>query len=89
VRASFQSDVLTTKSREFRYSQSGLDGGDEQGVVTTINPSGLIWCGQKCSYLFSVEERDISSTTAFGGDRQNFLYEGRVRGMSQRGEPEK
>jgi hypothetical protein len=88
VRTLLQSDVLTTKPREFRYSQPGLDGGDEQGVITTADPSSLIWCGQQCGYLFSVEERDISSTTALGGDRQNPLYEGRVLGMTQCGEPE-
>jgi hypothetical protein len=88
VRTFLQSDVLTTKPRKFRYSQPGLDGRDEQGVITTTDPSGSVWCCQQCGYLCSVEERDISSTTALGGNRQDPLYEGRVLGMTQCGEPE-
>lgn len=78
-------DVVSAQGDEFGDPEPGLDGDDEEGVVASTAPSGLVGGGEQNVDLVGVEERDQGPVPAFGRDGQDAGDGVGVLGMPERG----
>ena len=74
--------------RQLRDAETGLDGHQQEGVVTPADPLGTIGCrDQGLGFRFS-EEGDDRSVTALARYGQHALDDLGMLGMTERGEAE-
>ncbi len=80
--------VANTDVDQLAHPQTRLDGGEQQGVVSSPEERRRIRCGEQCVDLCVGEERDHPAIEALGRDGEHPFDDRSVLGVTQRGEPE-
>lgn len=83
MRPSAQLQVLVGQPGELGDAQSGLQGHEEEGLVPSSGPGGLVGAGEQGIGLRLGEEGDDGSVAALGGDGQDPGDDRRVLGVAQ------
>ena len=88
VRPGPERHVANTDVDQLAHPQTRLDGGEQQGVVSSPEERRRIRCGEQCVNLCVGEERDHPAIEALGRDGEHPFDVPSVLGVTQRGEPE-
>jgi hypothetical protein len=88
VGAAAEVHVGSVEVHQFRDSQPGADGEQEQGMVASAGPGEPVRCGQEGLYLGVGEVGDEGFVEASRRDRQHPLDERGMLGVAERGELE-
>jgi len=78
VRSGVQADVCAGERGEFGGPQAGLDGEDQQGVITAPGPAGSVRGGEERGAFGLGEVGDEPAVKSLGRDRQDALDDGCV-----------
>lgn len=74
--AAIETDVFALQADELGDAKAGLKGKQEEGVVTTTDPSVAIWGRQQGFHFLAGEKGDRPTRVPLAGDRENTLDEG-------------
>jgi hypothetical protein len=88
VRAGAEVHVAAVKAGELGGAQPGLDGEQQQGVVSPAGPGRTVGRGEQRVDLGLGEVGDVGAVEPFDGDREHALDDRRVLGMPQGREAE-